>query len=194
MSFLGFLITITSAVICAFNVTPNEDVVYEENTIYHEEEIINDADEYIENCVYCSVDANALSIGEIIPEEIVVTNGETCAEIFVQLLEGAGYLPIYSGTTTEGFYLSGIGGIDTQAIEINENIKAYLTENDIDFNENVTIDGELSEFDITDCAGWVFTVNDELPSVGMCDYIPSDGDVIRLVFTLNYGEDIYLVD
>ena len=51
-------------------------------------------------------------------------------------------------------------------------------------------DGVISEFDFTDSSGWIFTINGEIPSVGMCDYIPECGDEITLSFTLYYGEDL----
>lgn len=145
----------------------------------------------LDEAVYCSVDADNLSL-ELIEQTDIPFDGENCAEILVELIENEGFEPIYYGTTESGFYLSGIGGIDTSQITLTEDTIEYLTENNIEYAESVSSDGELSEFDITDRSGWVFLINGELPSVGMCDYIPQPGDEIRLTFTLNYGEDIDL--
>lgn len=151
---------------------------------------VNDYEEPIENCVYCAVDATTASLGEIIELKKVPFNGENCAEIFVSLIEGEGLIPVYSGTTDEWFYLSAIEGIDTSSVSVPEDLKAFLTENGVAYTESVYTFGVLSEFDLTDTSGWIFTVNGEIPSVGMCDYVPKEGDEIKLCFTLYYGEDL----
>lgn len=140
--------------------------------------------------IYCYVDATSVSLDEIVPYTEVEFEGDNCAEIFVKLLESEGLTPVYSGTTEEWFYLSSVEGVDTSEIVVSEASKSYLTENNIEWTDQVAIEGSLGEFDFTDSSGWIFTVNGELLSCGMCDYVPQEGDEIRLTFTLNYGEDL----
>ena len=143
-----------------------------------------------EQFVTCSVVAENVSLGNIIEPTEVLFNDESCAEIFVNLLEDNGYTSIYSGTTKEGFYLSAIEGIDTSIAHITEEAKQLLDEKGVSYTNGIAVKDCLSEFDFTDSSGWIFAVNGEIPSVGMCDYIPSNGDEITLYFTLHYGDDI----
>ncbi|MBQ8540989.1 MAG: DUF4430 domain-containing protein [Clostridia bacterium] len=140
--------------------------------------------------VCCSVVADNVSLGEIVPPTDIIIDGENCAEIFVQLLENNGFTPIYTGTTDEWFYLSAIEGIDTSSASVSKDAAAFLAEKDVEYCNEVMTEGTVSEFDFTDYSGWIFTVNGEIPSVGMCDYIPEYGDEITLSFTLYYGEDL----
>lgn len=48
----------------------------------------------------------------------------------------------------------------------------------------------LSEADFGSLSGWVYLVNGERLSVGMGGYLPQDGDVIRLVYSLELGHDV----
>lgn len=143
-----------------------------------------------EQFVTCSVAAENVSLGNIIEPTEVLFNEENCAEILVKLLEDNGYTPIYSGTTEEWFYLSAIEGVDTSIAAVTEEAKQLLDEKGVSYTNGIAVEECLSEFDFTDSSGWIFAVNGEIPSVGMCDYIPSNGDEITLYFTLHYGEDI----
>ncbi len=49
--------------------------------------------------------------------------------------------------------------------------------------------GGLKEFDDGPNSGWVFTVNDEDPVIGIASCIPNDGDVIKVYFTDDYTQD-----
>lgn len=50
--------------------------------------------------------------------------------------------------------------------------------------------GYLYEFDFGQYSGWVYHVNGETPGVGAGEYILSDGDVIRWLYTCNLGQDV----
>lgn len=50
--------------------------------------------------------------------------------------------------------------------------------------------GYLGEFDVSNGSGWMFSVNNTFPGVGFADTYLSDGDVVRVQFTLAYGNDI----
>ena len=177
-----------------FDEMPTEAAtVYDEN-IFSEDELTNDDEEVFDEYVYCSVDASTVSAFEIIDNEEILFNGENCAEILVSLIESYGLEPVYYGTTDEDFYLSGIKGLDTEKMCVNEALKPFLEGNKVIYENNVSESGVLGEFDFTESAGWIYTVNGEIPDVGMNSYIPEPGDEIKLIFTLYYGEDIYLLN
>ncbi|WP_054741190.1 DUF4430 domain-containing protein [Cellulosilyticum ruminicola] len=49
----------------------------------------------------------------------------------------------------------------------------------------------LGEFDYSVMSGWMYFVNNDMPDVGMNNYVCHNGDVIRLEFTLyGYGTDL----
>lgn len=178
---MKLLSIITAVVMSASSVVSSLQTDYSNIFIY------NTADE---QSVTCSVVADNVSLGNLIATTDVFFNDENCAEIFVELIEDNGYTPIYSGTTDEWFYLSAIEGIDTTDAVIRDEIKSFLEEKGVEYTDSVSIESVLSEFDFTDASGWIYTVNGEIPSVGMCDYSPVNGDIIELHFTLYYGEDI----
>lgn len=154
---------------------------------------VNDADEYLEEYVICTLDARTVGKENLIFPCQVAFNGENCAEIIVGFLEDNGFEPLYEGDMQENFYLSAIRGIDTSSLEVSEELKPFLLECEVEWENTVTEENTLGEFDFTDTSGWMYTVNGEIPDVGMNNYIPSSGDEIMLVFTLMYGEDIGLM-
>ncbi len=143
-----------------------------------------------ESCVICSVEGINASLGYIVaPLKVEISGDENCAQIFVDLLAGYGYDPIYTGTTEEDFYLKRIGGIDTENASVPPSLEEFLNNNKVKVTNSVSEDGVLGEFDLAGGSGWIYTVNGEMPDVAMCDYIPEENDVIRLRFSLCYGAD-----
>jgi hypothetical protein len=141
--------------------------------------------------VICAVEASTASMGYIVaPVEVEFEEGKSCAEIFVDLLEENGYEPLYSGDTKKDFYLTAIGGVDTENAGITEELKSFLDENKVKCSNEVSSNGILGEFDLSEASGWMYTVNGEIPSVSMSDYFPEENDVIRLRYSLCYGADI----
>ncbi len=52
-------------------------------------------------------------------------------------------------------------------------------------------DGVLSSQDFCGMSGWIYFVNNEVPLFTLNEYIPEDGDVLRLAFTVyGYGSDM----
>ncbi|MGM9532166.1 leucine-rich repeat protein, partial [Intestinibacter sp.] len=83
----------------------------------------------------------------------------------------------YNGTFTSSFYLSRLK--DDDYTEIDGYTSGRKTE------------GWLGEFDYTSYSGWMYCVNGTFPGVGMGDYQPKNGDVMRVQFTVNgYGADV----
>ena len=148
------------------------------------------------------------------PCEMPIYEGETAADELLRLLKDSGYLCYYGGTTKESFYLAYIanGNITAEnyngykksaspksakSLFINAKIPKVLVphlkttmtfydENDYKNNGK----GYLGEFLFTNGSGWMYCVNNVFPNVGFADTYLSDGDVVRVQFTLGYGADI----
>ena len=50
--------------------------------------------------------------------------------------------------------------------------------------------GQLYEFDCGQGSGWVYSVNGTVPGTGCSGYYPKGGDVIRWMYTCDYGNDV----
>ena len=94
-------------------------------------------------------------------------------------------------STWNGFYMSSISGIaDTSCIEVPEVLLEALEMNGYYVDPYVYDEGTLCEFDVTWGSGWMYMMNNSFPNVPFCDYVPQDGDVMRVQFTLAYGSDL----
>ncbi len=141
-----------------------------------------------------SVEAYNLGHGFLVEPSLYAKEGKSVGDITVDFLESNGLT--YSGSTS---YFSGMEFDDTLAPEYPEYLEPYLGE----LEESGDGDGMLSEFDYSQYAGWVFTINDWWASYGASDAYPGQeitdyntgepvvlGDVIRWHFTVyGYGAD-----
>ena len=94
-------------------------------------------------------------------------------------------------STYNGFYMSSISGIpDTSNLVVPEELQMKLEENGYWPDPYVSDEGTLCEFDVTWGSGWMYTINNAYPNVPFCDYVPQDGDVMRVQFALAYGSDV----
>ncbi|MBR2933044.1 MAG: InlB B-repeat-containing protein [Clostridia bacterium] len=116
----------------------------------------------------------------------------TAAYVLDYVLQINGLEMDYQGSLSSGggFYMCALSGLDTSNIAVPEELYAKLEENGYYPEEYVYEEGTLGEFDITWGSGWMYAVNGVFPNVGFCDYIPQDGDVMRIQFTLAYGADV----
>lgn len=178
---------------------PVEDIVTEEpiedipEELPEEESDYNDGEDEApaENTAVVYIEAARVGVELIAePMEIEVNEGDTAAAVVDAALNMMGYTYSASGDLTDGFYLSAISGLDSFDFFLAEDIKEYLEERNISYNETANIPGTLGEFDFTDRSGWIYFVNDEKADVGMSEYIVNPGDVITLRFTLDYGDDL----
>ena len=67
---------------------------------------------------------------------------------------------------------------------------AELIKNDGIADSGTQYADSLGEFDYTYGSGWVYTVNGNMPAYGMGKVNFTDGDTVRLAFTVAYGRDI----
>lgn len=157
-----------------------------------------------------TVEALTIGYGYIIePVLFPVYEGENAAKALDRLLTENGFSYNCTGSIESDFYLSSIGrggalkkGSDKSfgagekfAVpeELDESkIPAALAEQlsglDTGWGEG---EYTLGEFDYTFMSGWMYTLNNILPNVGFADSYLSDGDVVRVQYTLyGYGMDI----
>lgn len=164
--------------------------------------------------VWC-VELFTLGNGYLIsPVEVPIYEGETAATELLRLLSQNGYTAYYGGNETKSFYLAYISDGDAAAAtfdgytkgETPKNPKKLETDPKIpeilsphlkknmsyfdteDYAKNRK--GSLGEFVFTNGSGWMYSVNNIFPNVGFSDTYLSDGDVVRVSFTLGYGADI----
>lgn len=162
-----------------------------------------------------SVELFTIGCGYLIaPVKQPIYEGETAAEQLVRLLHHNGYVGYYGGTVKSSFYLAYIAsgtatgekynsykksGTPTGAKKLNlspkipavlvPHLKDTMTFYDpADYQKNWV--GYLGEFAFTNGSGWMYSVNHIFPNVGFADSYLSDGDVVRVQYTLGYGADI----
>ena len=115
------------------------------------------------------------------------------AHILDYVLTLYGYEMSYQGSlesTWNGFYMSSISGLDITSIHIQDELYQHLDMNGFYIDEEIYDPSTLCEFDYTWGSGWMYMVNGSFPNIPFCDYVPQDGDVMRVQFTLSYGADI----
>lgn len=122
------------------------------------------------------------------PTLVDLYEGDTCATVLVRAFEEAGLEIKYTGNMSS-FYLSQIKGADKGWTCLPQYLQEYLDSKNVTLKENK--DEWLGEFDYTNMSGWMYTVNGTMANVGMGQYKPNSGDVIRLQFTTyGYGWDL----
>lgn len=162
-----------------------------------------------------SIEVFTLGCGYLVtPVSVPVRAGETAAAELIRLLHESGLTGYYGGSVEAGFYLAYIAGGTAPGDLYNgykksgtaENprdlalspsvpdfLQAYLA-SDMDFYDpddyRKNWAGYLGEFVISSGSGWMYCVNNQFPNVGFSDLYLSDGDVVRVQFTLGYGADI----
>lgn len=141
-----------------------------------------------------SVEATTVGLGYLVPpQQVEIYQGEPSSYVLDRLLKKYGYSYSSTGTADSRFYLA---YITKPGLSANANIPADLL--DTLEKNNIAVDMTnshpdiLGEFDFTSMSGWMYSVNGIYANVGFSDYYLKDGDVIRIRFTLAYGNDIGL--
>ena len=142
-----------------------------------------------------TVEALSLGGGYIIePCYVDIIEGENAAQALARLLEEKGFTYDNTGSLESGFYLSHIQGdaladIDPTGGSIPAVLQEKLEENGFTVSER-TDPESLGEFDYTSGSGWMYCLKNVFPNVGFAGSYLSEGDVVRVQFTLAYGSDI----
>ena len=142
-----------------------------------------------------TVEALSLGGGYIIePCYVDIIEGENAAQALARLLEERGFTYSNTGSLESGFYLSHIqgdalAGIDPTGDSIPQALQEKLEEKNFDIQTR-TDETSLGEFDYTSASGWMYCLKNVFPNVGFADSYLSEGDVVRVQFTVAYGSDI----
>ncbi|GEM_PF-5574453 len=135
-----------------------------------------------------SVEIFTLGAGYLIdPVTADIKEGENAAQLLDRVLKEGGYTYRNTGTLTGGFYLAAIMG---GRLPIDVNVPDALASKLSDIRYEDEKEESLGEFNYTTGSGWMYCVNTIFPNVGFADYTLSDGDVMRVQFTLALGTDL----
>ena len=124
---------------------------------------------------YVVFDVEKFSLGRGYVQEpilVPIDEGDNCAQILKKVLTEEKIK--YTGTFTSGFYLSRLYDGDDTILE--------------GYTRGRSEEGWLGEFDYNSASGWMFTLNNQFPNVGMSSKKVSENDVMRVQFTVKgYG-------
>ncbi|MEG0731882.1 MAG: Ig-like domain-containing protein [Vagococcus sp.] len=125
------------------------------------------------------------------PVQVPYKKNENAAQLFDRVAKEHKLDYWNAGSLTKSFYLQGIENVDTLKI----NIPKYITQKlDGPTTEEAIAKGktdkDLAEFDYNEGSGWYYLVNSSAASVGMSDWEVKPNQVIRVAFTLVWGEDL----
>ena len=154
-----------------------------------------EAGDVIGQATYC-IELFTLGHNYLIEPTLVdIKEGENAAHALKAFIESNGYAMDYTGNIEDSFYLSGVES-DAKTLEapLAHNCPDYIMEileQRYMYPEDERWDADwLGEFDYTYGSGWMYAVNGTFANIGFGNYYLSDGDVVRVQFTLCYGPDI----
>lgn len=148
--------------------------------------------------VTVNVDARVLHLGTILSaSNVELCYGENTADIIVKTLAAKGFSYSSTGTPKKGFYLASIkrNGI-TNGWSIDQALIDEIEEDGLTLNIDPETDkyiydrNSLGQLDFCQGSGWMYNINGSYSNYGLSDYIPKDGDVINIRYTLSYGKDL----
>lgn len=122
------------------------------------------------------------------PVSVPLYEGENGASVLVRVLGNGQY--DYTGSIDSAFYLAFVKDNDASAVNVPQPVLDAMSGDGIEMGGKADADW-LGQFDYTFMSGWMYAVNGEFPGYGLSDYVPQDGDVMRMQFTLyGYGADL----
>ena len=132
------------------------------------------------------MDAQSIGLGTLYTSAEEIYQGESTAAFVDRVLRKAGFGIDHGGSTSYGYYLRRLykTGI-TDGWQVDTTVKKHLDEINAPESANPSYDS-IGEHDIYDTAGWMYSWNGEWPG-GMSAITLSDGDELRIVFSLYYG-------
>ena len=150
---------------------------------------LEDAEEPEQAYVTVAIEKFTIGQGYLVePVLVEITEGESTAQILDRVLGEKGLRYDNTGSVDSSFYLSWIldeaGSLTAEFPEIS---LKHAEEQGIKIT-NPRRRATLGEFDYTNQSGWMYTLNNDMPNVGMSDTEPKDGDVIRIRFTAMKGD------
>ncbi|MDT2756270.1 hypothetical protein P7G51_02585 [Enterococcus asini] len=138
-----------------------------------------------------SVEKFVLGQGYVMePMEVQLTTEMNYAQVLDDVFAKQGLQYSHTGTVGSNFYLSGIENADNGQTKVPQELIDF-SGNDALKNATNQFGSTLREFSYTPMSGWLYSVNNDFPGVGMGSKKPEDGDVFRVQFSLvGYGADL----
>ena len=138
-----------------------------------------------------SVEKFVLGQGYVMePMEVQLTTEMNYAQVLDDVFAKQGLQYSHTGTLGSNFYLSGIENADNGQTKVPQELIDF-SGNDALKNATNQFGSTLREFSYTPMSGWLYSVNNDFPGVGMGSKKPQDGDVFRVQFSLvGYGSDL----
>ena len=146
--------------------------------------------------VTVNMDANVIGLGSLVSGATTeLLAGDNAAKVIVRVLESRGFGCISSGSTDQGFYLSGISrsGIGKKA-NIPEALRDEIDDHGITWqgsrDDPQRSMNSLGEKDYTQGSGWIILVDGKFISESASAVDLHDGSIVKVRYTLAYGMDI----
>ncbi len=139
-----------------------------------------------------TMEAFTVGLGYLIePIQVDIHKGRNSAQELDQIIRDNGYDYSNTGILESNFYLQYVSNDANKIYKTTPKIPDVLKEKlNAKYDEKDYRDGKLGEFDFNFMSGWMYAVNNVFPNVGFADKYLQDGDVMRVQFTLAYGNDI----
>lgn len=139
-----------------------------------------------------SVEATTVGLGYLIPPtEVELHENEKGSYVIDQLLREKGFTYENTGTVDTNFYLASISKENiTKGVQIPSDLEKLVRKYADYFESTDYTANRLGEFDFSSASGWMYSINGDYPNYGFSDAYFLDGDVIRIRYTLFYGNDI----
>ena len=119
--------------------------------------------------------------------EIPITIGKNAAQYLTEWLTNNGLTYTHTGTLGSDFYLASVGGFSGVFKIPDALYKDASKRYELPQGEKFT---DLGEFTCGRGSGWMYSGDDIFPNFGFANYYPTDGDVIRVQYTIALGTDI----
>ena len=138
-----------------------------------------------------SVERFVLGGGFIVePQQVEFTEGEMYSAIIPRALEQYGHKVIANPNSQWGYYMQGMENANC-TVAVPEIVKnCILNKKGIELTGKKSAGNALCEFDYSQEAGWMYTVNNAYV-LGMSSVAAKDNDVVRVMFTLSNGADVF---
>lgn len=124
------------------------------------------------------------------PTEVEIQENEKYSSVIPRAIDATGTYQAVSKDSSMGYYMQGINGAQCE-LNVPSCVKDILSKKGetIGNNKHTDVKG-LYEFDYTKSSGWMYTVNDQYVD-GMSSVTAHDGDVVRVMYTLALGADLF---
>lgn len=137
------------------------------------------------------LEAGTVGLGMLIPRhEVTIDGNTTLAQLVEQQLAEYNFTSMITGSVDNSYYLAGIKkpGM-TNGLHVPDELKQMIIEDGMGWTGSYQTDA-LWEKDFAQWSGWMVCVNNYYVGTGMASRNLSDGDEIRVRYTLAGGKDI----